>query len=253
MPVFVDGDIVEVFGDIPALRGPVRLSARRGASAGRRAAGRGIRGRRPSHRSAARLAVGLVRCRRAGARRRAAGTVPRPRSLREARPTRCRSAAVVQLEYVSAAARTAVLPRGRAAGAVRRAGRLVPDRVVPKRAGHGGPSESTASARPTVDRRALRVFGGGRRPAPPEAVRPGGLPRARVAFDSGRELRRPRVAGRRGRCTADDGGLIVSVPYAGTAWIARMVVAQLGVRPRSSSRRKCARRSAVSRGQLLEA
>ncbi len=55
-----------------------------------------------------------------------------------------------------------------------------------------------------------------------------GLPRAILRFAPGEHFSEREWPGAHARKTAEDGAVTVSVPYGGTAWIARQVVARLG-------------------------
>ncbi|HSK47612.1 MAG TPA: WYL domain-containing protein [Coriobacteriia bacterium] len=226
VPIFVDGDTVEVFGEVPALRGPVRLSAREAGAlaAALQAAGLAsddpLTSRLLGSASASFDAAELEHVVRA------AGTV-HDRGVYEQLARRVQEREVVQLEYVSAAqdrpSCREVEPlalfaeRGawyltawcRSAGAWRT---FRVDRV--------------RSVTPTGEH--FDVEQGQKDSAPLRAFEPGGLPRARVSFAPGAGFSAREWPGAEVEAQEGDGTLIVSVPYAGTAWIARMIVAQLG-------------------------
>jgi len=226
-PLFVENGYVEVWGELPALKGPVRLSA---AEASALAAALQAAGFSADDELAARLlsatgstgfdAEELERTIRAA-------TTAHDAEVYEAVARAVEEHAVTRIEYVRMGAEEMI------------ARDVEPVALFAER----GAWYLTAWCRKAGDWRTFRVdrirsavlaaerFGPTARSGVPGAVSAfsaEGLPAARLRFSAGESF-----AGREwpGACVveqAEDGSIVVDVPYGGTDWIARHVAARLG-------------------------
>ena len=138
-----------------------------------------------------------------------------------------RAATCSTIAYQNDAATEATSRASRAPAALRRARCVVPLGVVPERG-----RDADISRRPhplrRQDRGAVRACGGERDASAPTAFAPEGLPVARLRFAPGEAFVEREWPGGRVVSTEADGSTLAEVPFAGTGWIARRVVARLG-------------------------
>lgn len=223
VPVMVDGDTVETFGEIPALRGPVRLSAAEANALAAALQAAGLAADDPlvtellASSASAFDAAELERVVRAG------GTADS--NIFEHVTSALQEHLVLGIEYAKPdepdTTERLIEPlslfaeRGvwytiawcRSAGAIRTF-RL--DRIRSAR--------STAEKFPPRSDASL---------AQPIAFDPAGLPSARLRFTDAADFVEREWPGAR-LVSAEDGGALVEVPFGGHAWIARRVVARSG-------------------------
>ena len=187
VPVLVDGDVVEVWGSMPAMRGPVRLSACRGRALAAALAAAGFAADDPLAGQAARGRPRRLRCR--GARAHAAHTPGQPR-LGDVRGAR---RAVSRHARCSRSPTSAKAPPSRASAASSRCSSSPTAARGTSRRGAGRPARtapsasiaSAASSRPARRSTPLRA------PPPRCAQRHSaaeGLPIARLLFSAGEEF-----------------------------------------------------------------
>ena len=226
VPVFVDGDVVEVWGSVPAMRGPVRLSPAEAAALGAALAAAGFPADDPlatkllAASSAAFDAQELARTLRTSTASHATATF-------EALAAGIASGEVLAIAYQREGAAEPTLRRVeplqlftdrgawylsawcRAAGAFRT---FRVDRV--------------RAVEPTGDVFDPAARSGG---LATNAFTSDGLPTARVRFAPGEAFTEREWPGSRVAEELADGSLVVDVPFGGTEWIARRIVARLGV------------------------
>lgn len=226
VPVLVDGDEVEVFGEIPAVKGPVRLSAgeAEALAAALQAAGFGAEDRLTAKLLAATTeaydAAEVERVVRASISGHDIGVYEQL-----ARSTTEREA--VEIEHAPAD------------GGVASCRTVEPTALFAER----GAWYLSAWCRTADDWRTFRLdrirsvhatgehFDLAARPIPPtelQALDIAGLPNARVRFAPGEQFSEREWPGAVVADQQADGATLVDVPYAGTAWIARHIVARLG-------------------------
>jgi len=226
-PLFVENGYVEVWGELPALKGPVRLSA---AEAGALASAMQAAGFSADDELTARLlaargsagfdAEELERTIRAA-------TTAHDADVYEALARAVEEHAVTRIEYVRMGSDELV------------ARDVEPAALFAER----GAWYLTAWCRKAGDWRTFRVdrirsagvtgdrFDPAARsgvPGAASAFSAAGLPAARLRFSAGESFAGREWPGGRMVEQAEDGSFIVEVPYGGTDWIARHVAARLG-------------------------
>lgn len=224
VPIIVEDGIVEVYGDLPAVRGSVRLSSGEAAAL---AAALQAAGFDPEDSLASRLldasASDFDASELAHVVRTAVGS--HDRDVYETLAAAARDHQVVELEYAPGGAESPEC-------------RLVEPAALFAERGAWYISAwcRRAAAWRTfrVDRvRLARTTGSTFEPRPdaPDtktAFDPSGLPSARLRFSAGEEFTEREWPGASVVERSADGSVLVEVPYAGSAWIARRVVARLG-------------------------
>jgi len=226
VPVLVDGDIVEVWGSMPAMRGPVRLS---GPEAGALAATFAAAGFAADDPLPAKLLA-------------AASADCKPEDLARTLRTRAQhhDSAVFEALAAGVANREilaiAYQREGAAEPTVRRVEplQLFADRGMWYLAAWCHKAGAYRTFR--VDRmRAVEPTGEAFDPAArgsealtPTAFSAEGLPSARLLFSAGEEFSEREWPGAHVAEERTDGSVVAEVPFAGSDWIARRVVARLG-------------------------
>jgi predicted DNA-binding transcriptional regulator YafY len=226
VPVLVDGDVVEVWGSMPAMRGPVRLSAAEASALAATLAAAGFAADDP-------LSAKLLAASSAGF-----DAEQLARTLRTS-PAGHDSATFEALAAGVSAGEVLAI-------AYQREGALEPSirRVEPLQLfADRGAWYLSAWSREAGGYRTFRVdrvrgvepagemFDPAARGAEighPKAFAPDGLPTARLLFSAGEEFSEREWPGARLAEERSDGSLVAEVPFAGTGWIARRVVARLG-------------------------
>ncbi|MGV8084034.1 MAG: helix-turn-helix transcriptional regulator [Coriobacteriia bacterium] len=235
--VFVEDGVVQVYSPPPALREPVRLSAAEAEALAAALSAAGFSADDPL--TARLLAAASMRFDAAEMERTLqAASEPHDAGVFEALAEGARDARVVEIRYQKEGAEGAearrVEPlqlfaeRGswylsawcRSAGAVRT---FRIDRVLLVEASEERAIHATVAKVGTTAKRPKTRDGGG-----PAAFSPAGLPLARLRFAPGEAFIEREWPGGRVLSTSNEAGTIAEVPYAGTAWIARRVVARLG-------------------------
>ena len=225
VPVLVDGDVVEVWGSIPAMRGPVRLSPAEAAALAAALAAAGFSADDPlsakllAASSAAFDAEELARTLRTGTTAHATATF-------EALAGGIASREVLAIAYQREGAAEPTLRRVEPlqlfadrgtwylSAWCRKAGAFRTFRVDRVRAVEPTGEFFDPAAR--GDAGAAAAFEGA------------GLPTARLRFATDESFSEREWPGAHVAEELSDGGLLVDVPYAGTDWVARRVVARLG-------------------------
>jgi proteasome accessory factor C len=227
VPVFVEDDgTVEVWGSMPAMRGPVRLSPAEAGALAAALAAAGFSADDP-------LAAKLLAASSAGfdadelARTLQTGAVPHDSAVFEALAAGIAAHEVLAIAYQR---------EGAAEPTLRRVEGL--QLFSERGAWYLSAWCRRASAYRTfrVDRvRGVEPTGEQFDPAARDdaalsgaAFAPEGLPTARLRFSAGEEFSRREWPGGRVAEEGADGSLIAEVPFAGTGWIARRVMARLG-------------------------
>ena len=225
VPVLVDGDIVEVWGSIPAMRGPVRLSPAEAGALAAALAAAGFPAEDP-------LSIKLLAASSAAfdaeelARTLSTSTATHATATFEALAAGIAAREVLAIAYQREGAAEPTVRRVeplqlfadrgtwylsawcRTAGAFRT---FRVDRV--------------RGVEPTGDEFDAAARGDG---LSTTAFTADGLPTARLRFASGEVFTEREWPGARVAEELADGGLVAHVPYAGTDWIARRVIARLG-------------------------
>lgn len=235
--VFVEDGIVQVYSPPPALREPVRLSAAEAEALAAALSAAGFSADDPL--TARLLAAASMRFDAAEMERTLrAAAEPHDAGVFETLAEAVRDAKVVEIRYQKEGAEDAEMRRVeplqlfaergswylsawcRSAGALRtfRIDRVLSVDASDERAIHTAPKVAGATAKRTKAR-----DGGA-----PSAFNPTGLPLARLRFAPGEAFVEREWPGGWVLSTADEAGTIAEVPFAGTAWIARRVVARLG-------------------------
>lgn len=225
VPVSVEGDVVEVFGDVPALRGPVRLSATEAGAlaAALQAAGFGadepLTARLLDASSTAFDAAEVEHVVRAGIAGHDTGVYETlARAVEEHLP--------VQLEYTTAGSDTATLREVEPLALFAERGAwYLTAWCRTARAWRTFRLDRATSAL-IVEGEAVGQHEGA--PVSARAFDPEGLPLARLRFADAREFTAREWPDAIAETPADDGSVEVAVPYAGTEWLGRTVVARLG-------------------------
>jgi proteasome accessory factor C len=228
VPVFVEDGMVEVWGSVPAMRGPVRLSAAEASALAAALAAAGFASDDP-------LAAKLLAA--------AAGSFDAELLGKTLRTTAAPHATVVFEALAAAAAGNKVLAiayqrEGAAEPASRRIEplQLFADRGVWYVAAWCRKASAFRTFR--IDRiRTAELTGEHFDPAlhdsalaglTPTALSVGDLPLARIRFAAGEEFSERDWPGATVADELPDGSLLVDVPFAGTGWVARRVMARLG-------------------------
>ena len=223
-PVFIDDGYVEVMGEIPALRGPVRLSSAEATALAGALQVAGFTAEQPltakllSSASDGFDAEGLEHTVRSA-------IVTHAGAIYETLAKASQDYEVVSIEHVRSGSETATCRE------------IEPAALFAER----GAWYLTAWCRSAGGWRTFRVDrmrsaettgecfsprAGG--PGVSAAFDPAGLPVARLRFAPGEPFTAREWAGGRMTGQEADGSVTVEVPYAGTAWVARKVVARLG-------------------------
>jgi len=225
VPVYVDGDVVEVFGDIPAVRGPVRLSAGEARALATALQSAGFTSDDPLTRRLLDAAASSFDAEDLEHVVRSA-IVGHSSSVYEALARALQMHEVVRIEYVSAGTEMAAcrLVEPRALFAERGAWYLLAWCRL------AGAWRTFRVDRVRSAESTREVFASGREqaPTPGVALTTDDLPLARLRFESARDFVGREWPGAKPVADAAEGSLLVDVPYAGTGWIARKVVARLG-------------------------
>jgi len=225
VPVMVEGDVVEVWGSIPAMRGPVRLSP---AEAGALAAALSAAGFAADDPLSAKL---LTASSAAFDAEELARTLRTGTATHDSATFEALAAGIAEHEVLAIAYQR----EGAAAPGVRT---IEPLQLFADR----GAWYLSAWCRKAGGYRTFRVdrirgvgptgeqFDSAQRgdALTLEAFSPEGLPLARLRFAATEELSEREWPGARLAEENADGSLLVDVPFAGTDWIARRVVARLG-------------------------
>ena len=226
VPVMVDGDVVEVWGSIPAMRGPVRLSPTEAGALAAALAAAGFDAADP-------LAAKLLAASSA-----AFDAEELARTLRTSTATH--DSATFEALAAGIAAHEALAIAYQREGAAQPGVRTVePLQLFADR----GAWYLSAWCRKAGAYRTFRVDRvRGVEPTGEEfdaaersdaqlamsAFSAEGLPVARLRFRAGEEFSEREWPGARIAETGPDGSLLIEVPFAGTEWIARRIVARLG-------------------------
>lgn len=223
VPIIVEDGVVEVYGDLPAVHGSVRLSSGEAAALAAALQAAGFDAEDPL---ASRLldasASDFDASELAHVVRTAVGS--HDRDVYEALAAAVRDHLVVELEYAAGGAES---PECRV---------VEPAALFAERgAWYLSAWCRRAAAWRTfrVDRvRLARASGSAFEPRPDapdtRSFDPAGLPSARLRFSAGEEFTEREWPGAAVVERSADGSVLVDVPYAGSAWIARRVMARLG-------------------------
>lgn len=224
VPIIVEDGFVEVFGDVPAVRGAIRLSSAEATALVAALQAAGFTADDP-------LTTKLLEASTSDFDAAAvehtvrAAIATHDRDVYETIAASARDRAVVQIEYASSGSDTTACRR------------IEPSALFAER----GAWYVNAWCRTADDRRTFRIdririaTATGETFEPREESGAGatafdttGLPVALLRFSAGEEFTEREWPGARISGADSDGATIVEVPYAGTGWIARRVAARLG-------------------------